>query len=628
MPKFLVRCLLVCLTLPLLAQEAQLAEPVLPSFSVTINSPIAMLPFRITDAEFSPALNAIVAVSESPNQLHIYYPDTQQTDTVNLQVVPRNVSVSPDGLYAVVGHDAWISYVDLTAPSLLKTIAVPYVVREILFGPNGYAHAVTGSWGDILSVNLQTEATTTQYTSRSADSARLHPAQNRFYGADKGTSPADIVRVNLAPTGPATTGGYDSIYHGDYQMCGDLWLSMDGLRIFTACGNVFRASDDYASDMRFAGKLSEEKFIGWAAHSQTGNSVAVLPTGTPYYYYPDEPDAVDEVHYYSHDFLLYRGKAVLPPFVVETHSWKPFGRWLFFNTAGTKQYIVIQAEPASGMLYDFGVVTVDCTGSSAAASPSSMTVPAAANTQQVPVTGTAGCGWKATSNAAWITTTSSSVGDGTLTFYASANAGASSRTGTITVGTSTFTVTQSGPPLPSVVASAAAPSSVSLTWASSGSVDHYEVWRSSGGGFAMIATPATTAITDNSVTAGSGYVYKIRAVLSGGGGTTAFGAADYAHTYSFTDPSLTAGMVIRASHVSELRAAVQSLRTAAGLGAASFTDPLLPGVVAKRVHITELRDALNGVRTALSLPALVFPALPAGSVITAQRIPELRAGTQ
>ena len=620
-----LRLLPLYLTLPLFgAVPNSLPEP--PTFNATISSPIVNLPFRIKDAEFSTALNAIVAVSESPNQLHLFFPDTQTLESVNLPVVPYNVSVSPDGLFAVVGHNAWISYVNLSTRTLIKTIAVPYVVQEIVFGPNGYAHAVQGYWSDVVSINLQTEATSTSYSWRVPSSARMHPAMNRFYGADRGASPDDIVRVNITPSGPAAS-GYDSIYHGDYSMCGDIWISMDGLRLFTACGNVFRASDDPSFDMRFAGKLSEETFIGWTAHSQPGNNIAVLPKATPYYYYPTEPPKDNEIHYYTHDFLLYRGRAVLPSFVVEDHTWKSSGRWLFFNGAGTKQYVVIQAEEASGMLYDFGVVTVDCTSAANAVTPAATTIGNAAAAHQFPVTGTSGCGWKATSNATWISTTSSGVGDGTLTLNATANTTTSQRVGTVTVGSATFTVTQSGLSSPSVDAVAATPSSIALTWPSSGTVDHYEVWRSSGAGFSLIAPPASTAFSDGTVPANAAYLYKVRAVASGGA-MTAFGATDYAHTFSLTDPTLTAGMTVRAAHMSELRSVVQALRAVAGLGPATFTDPSLPGKIVKTVHVTDLRSALNAVRTALALPSLVFPSLPAGSPIAAQRTNELRAGVQ
>ena len=38
-------------------------------------------------------------------------------------------------------------------------------------------------------------------------------------------------------------------------MCGNLWFSEDGRRIFTACGNVFRSATSKAEDMTYNGKM-------------------------------------------------------------------------------------------------------------------------------------------------------------------------------------------------------------------------------------------------------------------------------------------------------------------------------------------------------------------------------------
>jgi hypothetical protein len=617
------RCFLLSLgACLLLGSLPAAAEP--PTFSVTVPSGITSLPFRVKDAEFSTALNAIVAVAESPNQLHIYYPDTDLLVSVNLQVPPTCVSVSPNGLQAVVGHNAWISVVDLSTPSLLKTVPVSANVIDIVHGGNGYAYAFAGD-GYTRSLNLSTDVVVnSNYNFRNPAAARLHPAGDRIYGADRGTSPDDVMRINVN-NGPAVF-AYDSIYHGDYAMCGDVWISMDGLRLFTACGNTFRASSDPNFDIRFAGKLSQENRITWTTHSQSGNSIAVLP-GYSQFSFPPAPRIDNEIHYYTHDFLLYRGKAILPSFVVQNTSWAPRGRWLFFNAAGTKQYVIVQADEASGILYDYGVVTVDCTAATVSVDPTTLNVGAASSNVQVNVTGTAGCGWKATSNAAWIETFSSGVSDGTVAFTVAANATADSRSGSITVGNATINVTQSAPLPVAVAATASAPASISITWTAEGAVDHYEVWRSSGGAFTMVGAPAAAPYTDTTVSAGNAYVYKVRSVVSGGA-TTAFGLPDYAHTFTFTDAPLAAGMDIKAAHITELRSVAAALRAAAGLGAPTFTDPSLPGVVAKAVHITELRDSINAVRTALGLPSLTFPALSAGSTIEAQTTEELRTGTR
>src|SRR5688500_11966208 len=130
--------LVLALTLLTCLAEAQEPPPI--PFDMEVGAAIEPLPFRIIDAEISGSLNAIIAVAESPNQLHVYDPEAKTAGTVNLQVPPRCISVSPDGLFAVVGHDAWVSWVDLTTLTLLDTIPISTVVNEIVHGGNGYAY--------------------------------------------------------------------------------------------------------------------------------------------------------------------------------------------------------------------------------------------------------------------------------------------------------------------------------------------------------------------------------------------------------------------------------------------------------------------------------------------------------
>jgi hypothetical protein len=100
---------------------------------------ISNLSFRVIDAEYSKLLNKIIAVASQPsNQLHIYDPVTETDTTVNLNLVPTCVSVSPDGLYAAVGHNAWISYVNLSTGTLVKTVAVTADVFDVVLADNEY----------------------------------------------------------------------------------------------------------------------------------------------------------------------------------------------------------------------------------------------------------------------------------------------------------------------------------------------------------------------------------------------------------------------------------------------------------------------------------------------------------
>ena len=207
--------------------------------SASVPDGVTALPFRVKDAEFSTALNAIVAVRDTPNQLAIYDPESGSSFGVNLPAAPTCVAVSPDGLRAIVGHNGWISEVDLSGRTLVQTLEVGVNVVDVIHGGNGYAY-VFGTDSNVRSFNLGTGGQSTTYSWRDPAAARLHPALDRIYSADRNVSPDDVIRFDIVG-GPAVY-AYDSVYHGDFSFCGNVWVSADGLRLFTACGNTFHAS--------------------------------------------------------------------------------------------------------------------------------------------------------------------------------------------------------------------------------------------------------------------------------------------------------------------------------------------------------------------------------------------------
>ena len=181
-----------------------------------------------------------------------------------------------------------------------------------------------------------------------------------------------------------------------------------------------------------------------------------------------------------------------------------------------------------------------------------------------------------------------------------------------------------------LVATATSTSSVSLTWsASSGSVDHYEIQRSTSrnGPFTTLTPTTSTSFTDNSVTSGTTYIYRVRAVNSQGNYSD-FSNIDIATTIIFADDPLVVGVtVIKAQHLTELRQAVNAVRAAAALTAATWTDSAPLGVVVKAVHVNELRTNLDQARGLLGLSTGSYtePTLTPGvTVVKAIHIQQLR----
>jgi hypothetical protein len=176
---------------------------------------------------------------------------------------------------------------------------------------------------------------------------------------------------------------------------------------------------------------------------------------------------------------------------------------------------------------------------------------------------------------------------------------------------------------------------VNITWsASAGMIDHYQLERSASinGPYAQLApNPTTNSFNDTTVVSGVAYLYRVCAVDTAGNRST-YSNIDLATAISFTDDPLVAGTTrIKAQHLVELRQAVNAVRSAAALVAASWVDPAASGVQIKGAHIQELRTNLDQARAALGLPVLSYtdPTLAAGSnLIKMAYSDELRRGVK
>jgi hypothetical protein len=153
-----------------------------------------------------------------------------------------------------------------------------------------------------------------------------------------------------------------------------------------------------------------------------------------------------------------------------------------------------------------------------------------------------------------------------------------------------------------LVATAQSSTQVLVTWGAVTNAAYYEVLRHNGGAETTVGTPGAATFTDTTVSASTAYVYRVRAV--GSGGTSGTSTRGLATTVPFTeDPLVAATTPVRRTHLIELRTAVNAVRTTASLTPQVFTDTnIFAGSTSVRaVHVTELRSALNAALTALGL---------------------------
>jgi hypothetical protein len=178
---------------------------------------------------------------------------------------------------------------------------------------------------------------------------------------------------------------------------------------------------------------------------------------------------------------------------------------------------------------------------------------------------------------------------------------------------------------PAKLTATAAGAAVTVTWTGSQGVSQYEVWRSgAGSAWSLIGTTPDMAFVDSTASPSTAWIYKARAIPTGGVTPSAFSNVDLASTFSFTDATVTAGTTpIRRNHLTELRNAVAAARVTAGLAAAVWGDAN-PSIVTAS-HFVEVRTALAQVRTALGMAAVAYTSAPsAGALVRAAHVMETR----
>lgn len=154
-------------------------------------------------------------------------------------------------------------------------------------------------------------------------------------------------------------------------------------------------------------------------------------------------------------------------------------------------------------------------------------------------------------------------------------------------------------------------------------------WTNNRGGSG--AATGTTSWAANGITLPLGpTVFTVMARDAAGNTGTDTVTVTRTMTFTFTDEPVAAQeTAVRAVHFTELRSAVNSIRTAVGLAPAVWTDPTLVAgtTLVKASHLTEIRTALNQAYQAAGLPLPIYSdSIP--TIIRASHVNELRAAAR
>jgi hypothetical protein len=416
------------------------------SFSVTQSAggaatslnPLSINPVA---ADYSKALDKIVMVSASPNELHIYDPVSLADQIVPLSGAPLSVSVEPDGLFAAVGHHGFLSYVNLSTASVSKTIPIDMDIGGILLAGNGYAYAFPqgSSWSNWNSVQISTGTLSPLQNVYDGNIPRLYPGGGYIYVSGYGSSKYNISAGPAVQIIGSNLGGPS----------GNIWLSEDGIRLISSTGQAYFTSPIASQDLQADGSLSGADSIAWAANSQVQHQTAVLTATSSCC----AATTNTQLQLYNDNGLQLKSQEGMPAFNVGGTSYFSQGQYLFWNSAETELFAITQAAGTSGLLSTFAVNTIATPESLPACtysvSPSTIYVSPAGYSPSWTINVTSACNWTpVASNSTWLSVQSntgyptvSTTGSGVATFTVSPNTGAQ-RSQTVQIGNQIVTVFQ------------------------------------------------------------------------------------------------------------------------------------------------------------------------------------------
>ena len=303
----------------------------------------------VVDAEYDRNNDVIITVSDGPARLNVLDPEAQTIQSLDLALAPSSVSIHPDGNSAAVGHNGFLSLVDLTTLTVTQVYNVSADIFDIVLATNGWAYAMPGGggWSELRCIELATgiESASTGGFVNPGTVMRLHPSGDYIYGADNGISPSDAEKYDIR--GGVAVYMYDSPYHGDFAFSGNLWLNDAGTKMFTRSSNVFRLSDIQNEDMIYDGQLPEAYPIEALAHSASAGRLIVIQGGT----FSNDP--IPEVRVYSDDFFVFQESRSMPQFFVPGNPSEDindfsFGQFVFTNAAGTRFYVLAKSHEDLG----------------------------------------------------------------------------------------------------------------------------------------------------------------------------------------------------------------------------------------------------------------------------------------
>lgn len=329
--------------LSLTASDGRLEGPA-DALQVTAYRRAWRLDHDVVAAEYSRALDRIVAIGAWPYRLYVIDPVGRTEAAVDLYARPTALALAPDGRRAVVGMFPGLVPVELTAggATLGKGVEFPFEAWSAVLTGAGIACGLSSRDTEpIQCVDLGTGATTFGAGAAPAARswARLHPGGGRVYTTSQLTTTLEFTRHDLTGGGTAFAGAAPT--STSRSTCARLWLTDDGARIVSACGDVYASAAQLGSapgdDMVLAGALEGASGLAWVDDSTAAGRVLAVSKG------PQYGSAGGELRLYEGGTLAPLGASELPRLCADGVGQRAMGRYGFWSSDGSRQIVIAQA---------------------------------------------------------------------------------------------------------------------------------------------------------------------------------------------------------------------------------------------------------------------------------------------
>jgi hypothetical protein len=296
------------------------------------------LPYTVAQAAYSRPQELMILLPDRDRALHLFDPVTCDDRRIPLARSGLSVSVHPDGKRAVVGHDGYLTTVDLAAGTT-RVQPVPRPATDVALLADGTVRLLshTDHTGNATLTVVRADGTLSTGNPIYPDGRlrRSPDGQALFWLQEAGrTSTADdFGRVDLTSDRRVSGGPYDS--------CHELFFTDDSQRLITACRTVRQLTSDPVTDQREVATLEGERpLLSFDSVVGKGQAVAIETA----VYYPGEEETSVQVY----DPTTWKRKRAirLPSFIVTSaisgmnDTRRARGRQVFVRGDGSRYHVL------------------------------------------------------------------------------------------------------------------------------------------------------------------------------------------------------------------------------------------------------------------------------------------------